>query len=541
MAILRFLSNLLALAAFLTCIIINAEEFKIGSLQDFQAVEHLAPIETVGSKFFNSETGEQFFIKGIAYQPTDPDAIIKQDSKYLDPLADSTMCTRDIPRLMELGINTIRVYSINPELSHDFCMEKLVNSGIYVLIDLSEPDLSISRGQPNWNVETFERYKKVVDCMQGYSNVLGFFAGNEVTNDITNTDASPFVKASIRDIKEHIRNQGYRQIPVGYSTNDDIDTRQNLADYFVCGESSVDFYGINMYEWCGYSSYGSSGYQERTAEFKDYPVPIFFSEFGCNLVKPRPFTEIEALYGKHMSKVWSGGLVYMYFEEENDYGVVRIISDTEVEKLEDFDYLQQEFKLVNPKGIRKEDYAKSVSKHDEIHCPNLNDKWKAAKELPPTPDKSKCSCLDETLPCLAQKLESSEKYKEYFDYVCGKVDCSDIMADGQNGRYGEFADCSTSQKLALQISKMFWQNGGKGRTCPISDNSINFNIGASLQGKSECRALVQNVENRFKKHLSDKNHDKGKTSGAERSAPYQSSIFWPVTVFILTFITTLFL
>lgn len=200
----------------------------------------------------------------------------------------------------------------------------LTEAGIYVIIDLSEPSTSINRDDPRWDTTLYDRYTSVIDEMQQYNNTLGFFAGNEVSNEMSNTNASAFVKAAVRDMKSHIRERNYRPMGVGYATNDDAEIRSDMEAYFNCGpaEESIDFWGYNIYSWCGESDYRESGFDQRTLEFSTYTVPVFFAEYGCNLVQPRPFTEVSALYGEQMTSVWSGGIVYMYFQEANDYGTL---------------------------------------------------------------------------------------------------------------------------------------------------------------------------------------------------------------------------
>lgn len=242
-------------------------------------------------------------------------------SGYTDPLANATTCKRDIPYLVQLQTNVIRTYAIDPTKNHDECMNALANAGIYVISDLGEPNLSINRQNAQWNEALYARYAAVVDNLAKYQNTLGFFAGNEVSNEATNTNASAYVKAAVRDMKQYMAQKNYRPMGVGYATNDD-DTRTELANYFNCGDaaSSIDFWGYNIYSWCGESNYVDSKYEERTKEFASYNVPAFFAEYGCNKVQPRPFTEVGALFGKNMTPVWSGGIVYMYFQESNDYG-----------------------------------------------------------------------------------------------------------------------------------------------------------------------------------------------------------------------------
>lgn len=201
-------------------------------------------------------------------------------------------------------------------------MQMLADAGIYTINDLSNPLQSINRNAPSWTTELATVYFNVIDAMAKYDNTLGFFAGNEVSNVVNNTDASAYVKAAVRDTKAYIKTKGYRQMGVGYATNDDAAIRDDLKDYFNCGsvETSVDFWGYNIYSWCGNSSFQESGYDKRTQEFENYSVPVFMAEYACNTVQPRVFTEVGALYGPQMTNVWSGGIMYMYFQEANDYG-----------------------------------------------------------------------------------------------------------------------------------------------------------------------------------------------------------------------------
>lgn len=244
------------------------------------------------------------------------------DTTYVDPLTDPAGCQRDIPLLKELRTNVVRVYSINPDQDHSECMSMLADAGIYLIADLSQPSESINRDSPVWDTDLYKRYTSVVDALANYTNVLGFFAGNEVTNSNLTTGASPFVKAAIRDVKAYIKQKNYRAIPVGYAADDDAWIREQVSAYFDCGsdDERADFWGLNIYEWCGNSNFEQSGYADRTKDFSKFDIPVFFSEYGCNTVRPREFSDVPVLFGPQMTGVWSGGIVYMYFQDTNDYG-----------------------------------------------------------------------------------------------------------------------------------------------------------------------------------------------------------------------------
>ncbi|KAI5966677.1 PHR2 [Candida theae] len=453
------------------------------SLVSTAVAEDLPTIEIVGNKFFYSNNGSQFFMKGIAYQQNN----LNSSDSFIDPLADPSTCKRDIPYLSAIDTNVIRVYALNVSADHTECMEALQEAGIYVIADLSQPDESINRKDPQWTLDLFQRYTSVVDAFHNYTNVLGFFAGNEVTNDETNTDASAFVKAAIRDTKAYMKAKDYRAIPVGYSSNDHSAIRVALADYFACGDEDAraDFFGINNYEWCGKSSFKTSGYETATEDYKNLGIPIFFSEYGCNEVSPRLFTEVQAIFGDDMTPVWSGGIVYLYFEEENNYGLVSVSGDS-VSTLDDYNNYKSEIQKISPSSAQAS--AESASSLSATSCPTSTSVWAAATELPPTPDKDVCDCMANSLKCVVSDKVDSSDYSDMYAYVCAKIDCSGISANGTTGKYGAYSPCSAKDKLSFVLNLYYEDQNENESACSFS-GSGSLRKGASTA--SSCSAYLK--------------------------------------------------
>ncbi|KAG0670187.1 1,3-beta-glucanosyltransferase gas1 [Pichia californica] len=424
-------------------------------------------IEVVGNKFFYANNGSQFYIRGVAYQK---DVSSSDNTTFVDPLADEETCKRDIPYLTDLNTNVIRVYALDADADHDACMSLLQDAGIYVIADLAEPTLAISTIDPSWDLELYDRYTSIIDMMQGYDNVLGFFAGNEVITNSTNTNAAPFVKAAIRDMKSYISDKGYRDIPVGYSANDDSDTRVSSADYFDCGDDDIkaDFYGINMYEWCGSANFKTSGYQARTQEFSNLTVPIFFSEYGCNEVQPRKFTEIGTLFSDEMTDVWSGGIVYMYYQEVNNYGLVSVIDNDTVSTMADYQYYSSEINAITPTSAKSSDISTTGK---SLSCPTDDNHWKAATSLPPTPDSDTCDCMYKSLSCIISSDVDEDDYEDLFSYICGLIDCSDINSNGANGDYGSYSFCSSKDKLSYILDLYYQDQNENSSACDFSGSA----------------------------------------------------------------------
>ncbi|CUS14719.1 unnamed protein product [Tuber aestivum] len=301
-------------------------------------------IELKGRHFVDSVTGKEFFIKGVDYQPGGAASVEKGG----DPLTDRDKCARDVYLFQKLGINTIRVYSVDPTQDHNECMTILAAAGIYLVLDVNTPleHQHLNNEEP-WTTYTsmyMEHIFGVMDVFSGYDNTLAFLAGNEVIFDPASAKASPnYVKAVVRDMKAYITNQIHRRIPVGYSNADDLRFRKALASYLECGDTGyIDFWGVNSYQWCGKNTFEGSGYDKLVEDYKDYSLPIFFTEYGCNKVRPRIWQEVDALYSEKMTGVFSGGLVYEFTQEANDYGLVTI-KDENAEILGEFDSLSDAF------------------------------------------------------------------------------------------------------------------------------------------------------------------------------------------------------
>lgn len=310
-------------------------------------------IEIKGKHFIDETTGEPFLLKGLAYQPGGSADITEEK----DPLSDPETCLRDIQLFRELGVNTIRVYSVNPDLNHDYCMTLLAMSGIYLILDVNSPlpNQHLNRYEPwkSYNTLYLEHVFKVVKQFSAYDNTLAFFAGNEVVNDYKSSRLSPrYIKKLIGDIKQFTEKHCSRAVPIGYSAADDLNYRVSLSNYLACHNNTtpsqiVDFYGVNSYQWCGEQTLHSSGYDLLIKAYKDYSKPVILSEFGCNKVLPRKFGETTGLFSTDMVSVFSGGLAYEYSQELNNYGLVEIMDEGDVNLLSDFYELKDRYKAID--------------------------------------------------------------------------------------------------------------------------------------------------------------------------------------------------
>ncbi|KUJ13897.1 uncharacterized protein LY89DRAFT_149451 [Mollisia scopiformis] len=409
------------------------------------------PVVIKGSHFFYQTNGSEFFIRGITYQPP-------SNSTPIDPLSVSLNCMRDIQFLSDLTTNVIRVSYIDSASDHSACMTALQTAGIYVLVDLPGT-ATINSTNPEWNLDIYGAWVQTIDAMAGFTNVLGFFAGDNVVTNSSNSPAAAFVKAAVRDLKSYIATKGYRPIPVGYemSASDNYDV---ASLYMTCTNSSqsIDFLGISDFNWCTNNTYVNSGYENIINQYATYTVPVFFAEYGCKDVAtvPREFDEVAYIYGTQMTNVISGGIVYEYFQDDENKGLVSIVSNSVVSPLPDFTSYSSQIAKITPSSTFASNYT--VTNTITQSCPTTA--FSASPTLPPIVNKDVCSCMVNSLQCVARSPLNSSTTTSLLEGICGtnSINCPALHGDGSTGIYGSYSMCNVTERLSWALDMKYQDN-----------------------------------------------------------------------------------
>ncbi|KAF9079310.1 1,3-beta-glucanosyltransferase gas1, partial [Mortierella sp. AD031] len=204
--------------------------------------------------------------------------------------------------------------------------------------------------------------------------------------------------------------------------------RLQVQDYFNCekDDERVDFFGINLYEWYGEgTAYQTSGYVDRTADISSYSVPVFLSEYGCNLAAPHTSPEVRSIFGPDMTNTWSGGIVYEWSQEENNYGLAALSS-------------------IRPTGMNMDAFNEQRA---PSACPATIATWEPSINLPLTPSSEACNCVVSSLSRVTseQALSVSDSVGTKLNTLCGMTPCEHIGTDGKTGIHGKYSFCTPTQ------------------------------------------------------------------------------------------------
>jgi len=377
----------------------------------------LDPIAIKGYKFFNSRTGENVLIKGIDYYPRPNAGDLDVNSVDYFTEEHRHIWERDIPQFQALGVNAIRLYSVDPDQDHAAFMCALSKAGIYVLVELASgacPKCAIlsSEAPHCYPRQLKTRGEAVIYEFSKYSNTLAFSAGNEVNHYTMNHPPqwnAPCLKKFVRDMRAYVSKCDHiRHVPVGLIMADS-DRDENTL-YYNCqsGDDDLDhaeWYGINTYVYCNGTADSfdeAVGFNKLIQSFEtyNYSIPVMLTEYGC-LSKSFPtidgyqgqrnFNQAKWLGMKSVQDEFAGGFAFEYsieksnartpfpFKEfgEQNYGVGYLSPDQcddvsimcEYNRTPTFDALKRAYNLAHADNITMDEFEPDKSRSGRTTCP----------------------------------------------------------------------------------------------------------------------------------------------------------------------------
>ena len=128
------------------------------------------------------------------------------------------------------------------------------------------------------------------------------------------------------------------------------------------------------------------------------------------------FTEVATLFGDQMTPVWSGGIVYMYFEEENNYGLVSIKEQHCFNFERDYSTIHQKSKTSTQVPLRL-----LLNLPPPFPEPLVQPTPTIGKHLQTChqPQTKVCECMSASLKCVVDDKVDSDDYSDlFFLHLC---------------------------------------------------------------------------------------------------------------------------
>ncbi|KAF2006639.1 carbohydrate-binding module family 43 protein [Amniculicola lignicola CBS 123094] len=498
--------------------------FALASILYPIANAEIDPIVVKGHHFFTQNSQTQFFIKGLYYRN------IIQIAPSLtrdDLLADAQLCARDVRVLKKLGINLITIDQLDPVRNHTECMNTLADAGIYVLMHLHNDDL-LRYNDTRWPATLLATYVSIVDALAPYDNTFGFYFGL-LTGERFQGDAYPMLKAGVRDLKAHMSEKNYRDMPMGYeqifrvkeSGEEDFTMNKFFpeAEFLTCGEEKVDFMGVtypkfnNRPNGCEKESLDGTELLQTMADDAGYP-PVFVSKYGCLIdakddkKDKRNFTMVDALYNETQVKAVQGGVALQFFKDgqgdagslfPEQYGIFsQDLGQGSLTTAPGYTPFSSLLAKATPSAMKANDYNPSTTVRE---CSKSWSSWAVAPTLPPTPRKTVCECMMAEQRCVlkdgkAESIKANLAYVEQQQLVTdlcdndAKENCPGIYRDASIGTYGAFSFCADEEVWTYAASQK-WERDGKG--CDYHGRFELRDLPPAPSNEADCEFILKQV------------------------------------------------
>jgi hypothetical protein len=193
-----------------------------------------------------------------------------------------------------------------------------------------------------------------------------------------------------------------------------------------------------------------------------------------------------------MTPVFSGGIVYEYFEDpENDYGLVTVVGGS-VTTMSDYNAFSTQMASVAPSPTQMSAYNPTNTAGSS--CPSVSaNYWDASPNLPPSPNKDVCACMVSGLTCKVKGTPSNEAIGTLFNIVySGGKTYDGIARYTANGTYGLYSMCSAADQLSYAFNAYY--NGlstqNKATGCDFGGNAT---LVSNAAPASSCTTILSSA------------------------------------------------
>jgi len=223
------------------------------------------------------------------------------------------MCARDIPYISALGMNVVHVPYLDPSRDHSVCMNLFADAGIYVLAQLA---FSVDSPRHGYTERTLDQSIGIVDSLASFPNTLGFLIGHASTSQDV-----PLIKGNLRDVRQHVLDRKYRDIPFGWTVDYNSTTpERGTLDAMMCSEPRTDFLGLATQDIRLANCTPTEDIVHAAESFTNTTAPVFIVYSGCKTDGSGDWDYVSKSYSENIATTLSGVVVDEYFESIYDSG-----------------------------------------------------------------------------------------------------------------------------------------------------------------------------------------------------------------------------